>query len=240
MNGKISKILLAVLVLLITGCAPALQSNRAELEARAKKLRNIVMLTPDMRIYELDAGGSTEQRDDWSALGRENLEKAIIENLRVRAVSLNILKVTSELEDEVDEVKMLYSEVMESAYTHAGFWGGENPNFFPERLKNFDYSVGSLEKLLKKQKADGLLLVHAQDEISTTGRKVLRVVQAINPFGSAGRSGATVVTIALANRNGDILWDCYYYNRGGFDLRRPDSTRDFVRVLLEDFPKEGR
>jgi hypothetical protein len=188
----------------------------------------------------LSAGGVWDQHDDWSALGKKNLEKAILENLRGQTINVKILKVTSDLEDEVDEVKTLYGEVMDSASTHADFWGGRNLNFFPDRLKNFDYTVGSLEKLLKKQKADGLLLVQAEDEISSTGRKVLRVVQAINIFGTASRSGATIVKVALADRKGDILWDYYYYNSGGFDLREPDSTRDFVKVLLKEFPKEGK
>lgn len=240
MNGRIAGMLLAVLLLLLTGCVPALQSNRAELDARARKLRNIVMLSPDTRIYELGAGGMKEQRDDWSSLGRENLEKAIIENLRGQSVNVKIFKVTSDLENELDEVQSLYREVMEGAYTHTLFWGGRNPNFFPERLKNFDYSVGSLEKLLKKQKADGLLLVQAEDEISTTGRKVLRVVQAINPFGMAGRYGVTIVKIALADRKGDILWDEFRYDSGGSDLRDANSTRDFVNALLKEFPKGGK
>ncbi len=240
MKGTIAGMLLAVLVLLLAGCAPALQSNRAELEARAKMLHNIVMLPPDTRIYELTAGGMREQHDEWSALGRENLEKAIIEKLSGQAVSVKILKVAPDLENEVEEVKTLYGEVMENAYTHAAFCRGQNANFFPDRLKNFDYSVGSLEKLLKRQRADGMLLVHAEDEISTTGRKVLRVVQALNPFGTAGRYGATIVNIALADRKGDILWHNYYYDSGGSDLRDANSTRDFVNNLLETFPKEGK
>lgn len=240
MNAKIAGMLAASLVLLMTGCAPALQSNRAELEARAKKLHNIVMLPPDTSIYELSAGGMREQNDDWSALGRDNLQKAIVEKLRDQAVSVKILKVAPDLENEVDEVKTLYGEVMENAYTHAAFWQGQNPNFFPERLKNFDYSVGSIEKLLKRQRADGLLLVHAEDEISTTGRRVLRVVQALNPFGTAGRYGTTIVNIALADHKGDILWHTSYYDRGGSDLRDANSTRDFVDKLLQEFPKEEK
>jgi hypothetical protein len=240
MNGKIAKMLVALLVLLLSGCMPALQSNKAELDARAKKLRNIVMLIPDTRIYELNAGGVREQHDDWSALGRENLEEAIIEKLRGQAVSVKIFKVAPDLENEVDDVKTLYGEVMENAYTHASFWGGQNPDFFPERLKNFDYSVGSLEKLLKRQRADGLLLVHAEDEISTTGRKVLRVVQAINPFGTPGRYGTTIVNIALADRKGDILWHNFYYDSGGSDLRDANSTRDLINCLLKEFPREEK
>ena len=240
MKGRIVWLLLTALALTTAGCAPALQSNRAELDIRAKKLRNIALLPPDTKICELSAGGVREQRDDWCAAGRKNLGKAIIDNLSGNGIDVKVLKITSDLDNEVDDVKTLYRTVMESVYTHAYYWQGQNPNFFPDRLKSFDYSVGSLEKLLKKQKADGLLLVEASDEISSAGRKALRVVQALNPFGVAARSGNTIVKIALVDRKGDILWDNYYFSSGGYDLRDFDSTRDFVKLLLEDLPREGR
>ncbi len=233
-------VLLAALALTAAGCAPALQSNKAELDARAKRLRNIALLSPDTKICELSAGGVSEQRDDWCATGRKNLEKAIIDGLKEKGVNVRLLKVTSDMEGEVDEVKTLYRTVMENVYTHAYYWRGQNPNFFPDRLKNFDYSVGSLERLLKKQKLDGLLLVEASDEVSSAGRKALRVVQALNPFGVAGRSGETIVKMALADRKGDILWENYHFNSGGYDLRDFDSTRKFLRVLMEDFPGEEK
>ena len=240
MKTRWLRVLFALMAVAMAGCAPTLQSNRAELDTRAQKLRNVVLLPPDTKICELSAGGVKEQRDDWCAVGRKNLEKAIIENMSRRGLNVKVFQVPTDLVNEVDEIKALYQAVKDSMYTHAYFWNGRNPNFFPDRLKNFDYTVGSLDKLLKKQKADGLLLIHAEDEISSSGRKALRVVQAINPFGTAGRSGATEIEIALTDRKGDILWDNFFYESGGYDLRELDSTRKFVKELLEEFPREGK
>lgn len=240
MTRRTVGMLLAVLVVAMTGCAPALQSNRADLDARVRKIRNVVMLPPDTKICELSAGGVSEQRDDWCATGRRNVEKAIIENLSRWNVNVKVLQVTADLQGEVEDIKDLYEAVKDSMYTHAYYWQGQNPNFFPDRLKNFDYSVGSLEKLLRKHKADGLLLVHAEDEISSSGRKALRVVQAINPFSTAQRSGMTEIEIALTDRKGDILWNYYVYDSGGYDLRDLESTRGFVKELLGEFPREGK
>jgi len=231
---------LTMLALATAGCAPTLQSNRAELDTRARKLRNVLLLPPDTKICELSVGGVREQRDDWCAAGRKNLEKAIIENLNGKGISAKVFQVPADMVNEVEEIKALYQAVKDSMYAHAYFWNGRNHNFFPDRLKNFDYTVGSLDKLLKKQKADGLLLVHADDEISSSGRKALRVVQAITPFATAARSGTTEVEIALTDRKGDILWDNFFYESGGYDLREPDSTRKFVKELLGEFPREGK
>jgi len=232
---------LLVLVAVATAdCAPVLQNNRAELNFRAQKLRNVVLLSPDTKIWELSAGGVREQRADWCTTGRINLEKAIIKNLGEIGISVKVLNVPADLENEADEIKTLYRAVITSMYTHAYYWNGRNPDFFPDRMKNFDYTVGSLDKLLKKQNADGLLLVHAEDEISSSGRKALLVVQVINPLGTKGGAGKTKAVIALADRKGDILWDNFFVESGGYDLRDLDSATSFVKVLLDEFPMEGR
>lgn len=233
--------MLVLVTVATAGCAtPALQSNRAELNSRAQKLKNVVLLSPDTKICELSAGGVREQHDDWCTAGRINLEKAIIENLRETGISVKVLTVPADLANEADEIKLLYRVVMASMYTHAYHWNGRNPNFFPDRMKNFDYTVGSLDKLLKEQKADGLLLVQAEDDISSSGRKALLVVQAINPLGTKAGSGATKAIIALADRKGDILWDNFFIESGDYDLRDLESATSFVKVLLDGFPMEGK
>lgn len=233
-------VLLALMTVVTAGCAPTFQSNREELDIRARKLRNVLLLPPDTKICELSAGGISEQRDDWCSVGRKNMEKAIIENLSGKGISVKVFQVPDDLVNEVDEIKALYQAVKGSIYTHAYYWDGQNPNFFPDRLKNFDYTVGSLDKLLKKQKADGLLLIYAEDEVSTSGRKALRVIQAINPFGTVARSGMTEAVFALTDRKGDILWNNFFYESGGYDLRELDSTKSFVKELLVKFPVEGK
>lgn len=233
-------VLLALMAVATSGCAPTFQSNRGELDIRARKLRNVLLLPPDTKICELSAGGLREQRDDWCSAGRKNLEKAIIENLTGRGISVKVFQVPADQSNEVDEIKTLYQAVKESIYTHAYYWKGENQNFFPEKMKNFDYTVGPLDKLLKKQKADGLLLIQAEDEVSSSGRKALRVVQAINPFGTVARSGMTQAVIAFTDRKGDILWNNLFYNSGGYDLREMESTNSFVKELMTGFSLEGK
>lgn len=232
--------LIVFLTVATADCAPVLQNNRAELNFRAQKLRNVVLLSPDTRISELSAGGVREHRADWSAAGRMNLEKAIIKNLAEQGISVKVLKVPADLESEADEIKILYRAVIHSIYTHAYYWSGRNPDFFPDRMRKFDYTLGSLDRLLDEHKADGLLLVQAEDEISSSGRKALLVVEVINPLGTKGTAGMTTAVIALADRKGDILWDNFFVRSGGYDLRDPDSATSFVNVLLDGFPMEGR
>lgn len=233
--------LLPALALLLGACAPTIPSNYAEREARAKKLGNLVALPATVEICELTAGGMKEQRDDWCAAGKKHVESALAEILREKGYALKPWKGGGRVEQEVAEIRPLYRAVMNSIYTHAIFRnGGNNLNFFPERSKNFDYTVGPLDKVLAEQKGDGLLLVHGEDEISSAGRKALQVVRSINPFDQPDRAGVTWVEVALADRSGDLLWFGSLSNAGGFDLRDPDSASKFVRQVLADFPEAGK
>lgn len=221
------------LQLLMSGCFPALQNNTAELEKRARNIKSVKMLSPEIKIYELSAGDVSELRDDWSVQGKTNAEKAISDALKDKGIRVSLLRPDSQTESECEEVMALYKAVINSVYTHTVMG---NPNLFPDKVKNFDYTVGSLEKVLGRQKNEGLLIVFGSDEISSAGRKALRVVQAVNPFAPPQQSGVTYVQMALVDKSGDILWWRSFANSGSYDLRNFESARDFIRRILDDYP----
>jgi hypothetical protein len=231
-----SSLLLVALQLAGYGCAQALYyRNSGELESRARTLKTIAMLPSEVKISELSAGGISELRDEWSAAGKQNTERAILGILNENRARAVLLQPEAQMKREIEDIMPLFKAVMSSIYTHA-YVGQGNPNVFPGKLEKFDYSIGSLERIVGKHRIDGILIVFGEDEISSTGRKALRIVQAINPFGEAQRSGVTVVAAALVDKSGDILWFNSYAESGGYDLRNYESARDFVRIVLRTFP----
>jgi len=227
------------LVFLINGCMPAIKSNVPELEARAANIKKIVLLSPNVEIYSLSAGGVKEKRDSWCSTGRQNIESALQETFKEKGVFLSSLKQNSKNKKDVEEINALYRAVAGSIYDHTFFYG-QNPNLFLERIQNFDYSIGSVEKLLKRYNADGLLIVYASDEIPTKGRKALQVIQAINPFGQMDQAAVTAMVIGLTDTSGAVLWFRTKAHSGGYDLRESESTQVFVKELLSDYPGGGK
>lgn len=240
MYKRLGLAFLFVSLTLATGCLPTtFPGNYPQREAKAKQLRKIILLTPDIAVHELSAGGVKEHRPAWSSAGTANVEKDIVEHFREKGVAIRVVPVTPKNQAEVEEIRALQKAVMQSIYTHAD-GNPQNPNMFWDRFRNFDYSLGSLNKLLKKYKGDGLLLVRGQDHISTAGRKALGVIRAINPFDSGMQGGMTWVEAALADRSGDILWYYLRWDAGGFDLRDEQSTRKFVKPMLAAFPGDDQ
>jgi hypothetical protein len=227
------------LVMIASGCAPALRTVHPELESRAKSIHAVGLAPPDVRICQLTAGGVKELMDDWCKLGKSNLTDSVIRELAKKSVRAKVLELDKESQQELEEVVALYNAIATSIIWHTT----PSENAFPEKIKNFEYSVGPIDKLLKKYKSDALLVVHGYDEISTGGRKALMAVG--NVLGAVTgiegpRQGVTVVSIGLLDRTGALLWYDDWGNVGGYDLRDKGNVANITEALLYQFPRLGK
>ena len=157
-----------------------------------------------------------------------------VKAFEARGVVLKPLAVDRAMQAPLEDLTALYRAVSYSIVEHT------YQRFpFPTKLENFDYSLGPIDDVLKRSRADALVIVYGIDQISTTGRKALRGVGLV--LGSiTGQpvvsSGTTALNIALVDRSGAVLWYNIAGQDGGYDLRDPASARAFVQRLVADFP----
>ena len=237
-NNSFVPFLVLSFLFLLSSCMPGIKSNVPELEAQAKNLKTVVLLPPKIEICELSAGGVKQKRDDWCKVGRQNVKKALAETLKEKGVHLKSLKINRKNKREIKEINALYRAVATSIYHHTFMYAG-NTNVFPHKIENFDYSVGSVEKLLRRQKANGLLIVYGADEVYSKGRKTLAIIKSINPFSRGDQGETASVVIGLTDKTGAILWFRTMASAGRHDLRDPESTHAFVKSLVSDYPGGG-
>jgi hypothetical protein len=240
-------VLLASVLVFTTGCVATpdwyrkyQQPYRAhpDLARRAQGLKVLGLLPPHIKIYELSAGGDTELRDDWSALGRETVASALTEAFKDRGVALKPLSVDKDAQEPLEDLTTLYRAVSYSIVEHTY----KHPPF-QTKLEKFDYSVGPVDDVVRKQQADAFVIVYGIDQISTAGRKALRGVGLV--LGSVTgqpvlSQGTTALNIALVDRSGTVLWYKIAGDDGGYDLRDGKSAKAFVRRLVGDFPSVAR
>jgi hypothetical protein len=199
-------------------------------------IKTTCLAPPEVKVYELSAGGVREQRDDWCATAKENLIKSTVRSFKERNIEIKQMVVEKDLEDELQEIQALYRAVSTSIQMHTYM----QQSLFSEKLKNFDYSVGPIDKLLDRYQSDSLLFVDGFDEISTAGRKTINTVgmiaAAMVGVVVVPRFGSTVTSSALIDRSGAVLWYSAKAGSGSYDLREPGSCSELMKSMLTDFP----
>ena len=178
-------------------------------------------------------------RDEWCSKSRDNVEEATIKCLHDKLADVKPTPVNGEVQEELEEVYALYKAVSTSIQLH--IYG---PFGFPEKKKNFDYSVGSIKRILETLGADVLIFVYGSDEISTSGRKALQAgavaIGLLTGVIVIPRGGITEVSVGTVDASGSILWYNVKRAEGGYDLRNRESAINLLTEILSDFPRFER
>ena len=199
----------------LQGCLPAAHRVHPQFEAKAVKIKAIALVSPAVQVYELSPSGLSELRDDWCELSRKNLEEATVEALRKKQYRVHTAGSETALRKELAEVQALYAQVNRSVQLHS-----YGPQVFPEKITQFEYGLGPMQKLVGALGADSLVFVTGFDQVSSYNPK-------------------TYVSIAVADSSGAILWYGLKGSKGGYELKDPLSTAMLVEEILSSFPKSA-
>jgi uncharacterized protein (DUF927 family) len=168
----------------------------------------------DVKIYQMTSDGEVTLRDDWSAVGRKNLQDAISLNFRSRQSDLKTLESNIQTSGQIEEIKALYKLVHKSMDQQT--FGSSRNN---SKNRGFQYCLGSMEAILQKLDADAAIFVTGYDKVSAGGRK-------------------SMIDLAIADSSGTILYYSVSGTIKGNDLRDPESAQLMVRDLLAGFSKD--
>ena len=190
----------------------------------------IVVVPPDMELFELSAGGVAEPRADWTADAQKFL-RGSLEN-HGSLIGERVKDLTDADMDEFAQINALHAAVAQSINLHHMIGGS-----FALPTKNglMDWSLGDAVKPLRdKTGADYALFFWIRDSYASAERKAAMVVLA---FAGVGISGGIQVGYAslVDLRDGRVVW----FNRlarGSGDLREQKSADETLDTLLTQFP----
>jgi len=188
----------------------------------------IGVLQPNITLRELGAGGSPQERDDWSDTARETARETL-ESLRPeKFVYFRDEEVSPEVKAEIVDVQALFETTIlnDMAMLYPPTRG--RPNF------------GSVDSIAAAVGADALLIVYGVDDIFTADRKVLTALSVV----AAGLTGVSVMpgngeahlNAALIARDGRLIWYSRIYQDQIADLRTPEGVRKTLEHLLRTMP----
>ena len=200
-------------LLLMTGCALDAYRMHPEFDARVGSIQESVLITPDVSMYEVSSGGVVMLRDDWSRVGRKNLQNAILREFKDKQYNVILVEMDTQTANEMAKVQTLYRLVHKTMQRHT-----LDSHHSSSNNRSFKYSLGSIELILNKLGADSLIFVSGYDRVSKAGRKAL-------------------IDLAIADSTGTILYYSVKGSMQGDDLRNPESATSMVQELLASFSR---
>lgn len=206
---------------------PAFSQN---LEARPKK---VVLLPPQVFVFELSAGGVPTRMADWEATARDNLITATTRQAQdSRLFELVPAPApTSAALDQLDAHIGLYDRVAQSVFVY----GRGEQDAWAHKKYEFDYTVGPGLGFLREQTgADAALIILGADFISSGERKAAFVVGLL--LGVALPLGQSFITAGLVDlKTGDVQW-MSFDSSASLDTRNPADVDAIMRALYQTYP----
>ncbi|MBT3237775.1 MAG: hypothetical protein HOL37_07990 [Rhodospirillaceae bacterium] len=219
-------------VALLSGCVTTSFYTSKKL---APETKHIALVSPDVELSILNAGGMNEPQAEWTKLAEEHLSNSIRKKLKTLNVTLVDNQTTRELQagdsQEVQLIKLhqaVGSTILEHQYNQ--------PFRLPSKKGKFEWTLGKDVRYLKeKYGADYALFIYVRDSYTSPGRATAIVVAAL--FGVGIQGGVQIGFASLVDLNsGDIVWFNRLARTSG-DLRTEKSSRETVSLLLNNFPQ---
>jgi hypothetical protein len=205
---------------------PALTQN---LVARPKK---VVLLPPQVFVYELSAGGVPTRMADWEATARGNLAAAATRLSREAGFELLPAPALDPLlADQLEAHIGLYERVAQSVFVY----GRGDMDAWAHKKNEFDYTVGPGLAFLREQTgADAALIVLGSDYISSGGRRAAFIAGLM--LGVVMPLGQSFITAGIVDlTTGDVLW-MSFDSSASMDSRTPADVDALMHNLYQTWP----
>jgi|WetSurMetagenome_2_1015567.scaffolds.fasta_scaffold10368_4 hypothetical protein len=228
-------VLLLVLAVLIAcgGCATA-SSQRGDHCATPPASTNVLLIEPDIILFELTAGGLEEPRADWTEAAKANVGKKLAESLQKTGDKLIPHQLPANAPAKMhtqEQILKLHEVVGQTVLIHKYIPIYE----LPTKQGCFDWGLGECVRTLKEDTgADYALFVYLRDSYTSPGRAALMVAAAL--FGVGIQGGVQLGFASLVDlQTGQIVWFNRLVSPVG-DLRTPEAAEKAIQELLVNNP----
>lgn len=221
---------LVLVVLLASGCQTTAQ--RADSAPSVPKGTKVLMMSPDVELYEVQASGLLELKADWTEQARQLVSAAVGKRLHNSGAIIVPYETPGEIQQELAHNRLigLHRAVGGAIRQHRS-----GPLALPSKHGKLDWTLGPGAQLLRDEfGTDYALFLHIRDSYTSAGRAAVMVAAAL--FGVAVTGGQQIGFVSLVDlRTGQVVWVNHSFSAEG-DLRTPEPATEAVRQLLAEFP----
>ena len=236
-SSRARNLVIAALLLFPTAVT-AYDQNRVATDANGQPIRisgSVVIIEPDIELYEVLAGGVEEPRKEWSQAARRMYPTAVHSRLASAGTrQLPDYDIPDNLaaDSRLGQILRLNEAVSVSvlAYTSPG------NQLATKRGKRLDWTLGpGVAELRKATSADYALFTYVRDSYTSGGRVALRVAALLLLGGDIGGGRQIGVTTLVDLRTGQVVWFNFLIKQTG-DLRDEQGAAATAQRMLKGIP----
>lgn len=235
-----------VLCLLLNACASSqIRTARDDSGDPLRVGGSVVLVEPDIELYEVLAGGAQEPRQAWTESARRLYPEAVREILQRRGVAMAPDFAIPAAGGHDDRLRQLY--LLNQAVSISILQYSSRSTSATSGLRNkhgrFDWTLGpGVSALREATGADYALFTYIRDSYTSGGRAAMRVIGFLLLGGDIG-GGYQIGLCSLVDlRTGQVVWHSLLVDQAG-DLRDAPGARETAEDLLKGLndkpPKAG-
>jgi len=229
---RMIRIGLPLLALVLAGCVST--QVRTAKDPAGQPLRvdgSVVLVEPDIELYELLAGGAPEPRKAWTDAARQLYPRAAREKLTAQGIAL---RPDFALPADVGpDHRLRQLELLNRAVSISILQYGRTGSRLRSKHGRFDWSLGpGVAELRQATGADYALFTYIRDSYTSGGRAAMRVIGFLLLGGDIG--GGTQIGLAslVDLRTGQVVWHNLLLDQTG-DLRDAAGANETADDLLK-------
>ncbi len=226
---------LPLVVLLMAGCVRTYGLPPTQMLRQRPADARVLVMSPDIEIYELTAGGMLEPRADSTDAAKRQVSTALAANLGRRNVKLVEYRQPIDNPSKTHAVEQLVKlHDVVGAVISSQLTVPANLKL-PTKKERLDWGLGPEVRVLREDHdADYGLFIFFRDAYSSPGRIAVIVVGIL--VGIPVAQGQQVGRASLVDlRTGEIIWFNLLTDLSG-DLRTPEAASNAVTKLLDTLP----
>lgn len=194
----------------------------------------VVLVEPDIELYEVLAGGAQEPRKTWTDTARRLYPQAAREILQARAVEVApdfTLPPATGNDEPLRQMYLLNQAVSISILQYSR--AGTSPNAgLRNKHGRFDWTLGPGVRVLREATgADYALFTYVRDSYTSGARAAMRVVGFVLLGGDIGGGYQVGLASLVDLRTGQVVWHNVLVDQSG-DLRDEAGAHETAEDLL--------
>ena len=191
----------------------------------------VLMMTPDVELYEMQASGILEPKTEWTKQAKTHVVAALNKQIQNSGAKIIQYRSPASLEREQAHHRLLS--------LHRAVGGAIRQHrvgilALPSKQGRLDWTLGpGVQALREEYDADYAFFLHVRDSYASAGRGA--VVLAGILLGVPVAGGQQLGFVSLVDlRTGQVVWANQTF--GGGDIRTPEPANKVVQDLLTEFP----